>query len=117
MVQVKRNNNRRPFLRKQDENKRKEGKKKLITHRESTVTSKSLAPIRLLSSPSLPVGPSVPSINKSTAKNGIVVAIKPRYGTRCSAGTTREKKGERVSCQFNLSSGRGRAKETVDTWK
>lgn len=79
---------------------------------ESTVTSKSLALIRLLSSPRLSSGPLFPSINKSTAKNGTVVAIKPRYGRRgvpqLRSETERNdregRKKKHWSCQFNLSS-------------
>lgn len=121
MVQVKRNNNRRPFLRKQDENKRKEGKKKLITHRESTVTSKSLAPIRLLSSPSLPVRPQLIKVlqktgpwlqlNRDTEHGVPQVRLERKRERECHANLTcpREEeerkrqlaRGNRFSTRFN----------------
>lgn len=153
LVEQKRNNNRHPLCYINSDgfldpmittriSERKKRKKEKAHHahegeEESTVTSKRFGRARgsyplivLLSSSQL--GPSVPSINKSTAKNGTVVAIKPRYGTRCSAGTisTREKEREREkgettgrkkenlggglwSCQFNLS----REEEERDSWK
>lgn len=73
------------------------------------------ASVQLAGSPAVPPGP-VPSINKSTAKNGTLVVIKARYGRRCSAlprasddrggGHKRCERWTpcRASCQFNSTS-------------